>query len=143
LGLPRAIIKSHQEKSGRGHELGKLPKILEFAFNIFATTEASDFKFGMQFALTKSHHKITPREKVAQNLGFPFNISATNERSDFKIGRLVGFVKAHHKIPLRTKLAWLWAGELHKMLGFPLIFLQRLKLATSNWYAAWVCQGPS
>ena len=39
------VIKSHQEKSRRGHELEKLPKILEFPFNDLATAIASDFKF--------------------------------------------------------------------------------------------------
>jgi len=48
------------KKSGRGHGLGELPKILEFPFNIFATAEASDFKFGTPFGFSKAHHKITP-----------------------------------------------------------------------------------
>jgi len=55
-GSPRPIIKSHAEKSGRGHGLGELSKFLEFPFNISATAEVSDFKFGMQLG----HHKITP-----------------------------------------------------------------------------------
>jgi len=38
--------------------------MLEFPFNIFATAEASDFKFSMQFGFAKAHHKITPRGKV-------------------------------------------------------------------------------
>jgi len=88
---------------------------LEFPFNIFATAEASDFKFGMQLGFAKGHHKITFREKSGRSpglgklpkiLGFPFNISATTEDceiSDFKIGRLVGFANAHHKIPPRRK----------------------------------------
>ena len=55
-GLPRPIIKSYAEKSGRGLGIGKLPKILEFPFNIFATAEAIDFTFGMQFGFSKAHH---------------------------------------------------------------------------------------
>jgi len=58
-----------QKKSGRGHGLGKLPKNLESPFNISATAEASDFKFGMQLGFAKAHQKITPREKVGVDLG--------------------------------------------------------------------------
>jgi len=57
--------KAHQKisptrKSGRGHGLGELPKILGFPFNISATAESIDFKFGTQFGwpirpITKSH----------------------------------------------------------------------------------------
>jgi len=43
--------------------VGELPKILGFFFNISATAEASDFKFGMQLGFAKAHHKITPRKK--------------------------------------------------------------------------------
>ena len=38
--LLRPITKPHPVKSGRGHGLGELPKILGFLFNISATTEA-------------------------------------------------------------------------------------------------------
>jgi len=58
-GLPRAIIKSPRGKSGRGHGLGELPKILGSPFNISAMAEASDFKFGTQLGFAKAHHKIT------------------------------------------------------------------------------------
>ena len=88
-GLPRPIIKSQAEKSGRG--LGEFPKIWEFPFNIFATAEASDFKFGMQFGFSKAHHKITPQKsgrghglgELPKILEFSFNIFATAESSDF------------------------------------------------------------
>jgi len=56
-------------KSGRGPGLGKLPKILVFPFNISATAEASEFKFGMQLGFAHSHHKITPTGKVGVALG--------------------------------------------------------------------------
>jgi len=71
---------------------------LEFAFNISATAEASDFKFGMQLGFVKGRHKITPREKSGRGpgvgkppkiWGFPYNISATAEASDFKCGMLL------------------------------------------------------
>jgi len=40
-----------------------------FPFNIFATAEASDFKFGTLIGFAKAHHKITPRGKVGVALG--------------------------------------------------------------------------
>ena len=65
LGLPRAIIKLHPEKKcGRGPGLGKLPKILGFPFNISATDNASDFKFGTRLGFAKANHKITLTEKA-------------------------------------------------------------------------------
>ena len=60
-GLPRAIIKSHLKK--------KWVEIWGFAFNVSATAEANDFKFGIQLGLAKSHHKITPRAKGRCGLG--------------------------------------------------------------------------
>jgi len=51
-------------------------------FNISATAEASDFKFGAQLGFPKDRHKITPRGKsgcglglgeLSKMLGFPFN----------------------------------------------------------------------
>jgi len=83
-----------QKKSGRGHKLRELPKILEFPLNISATAEASDdFKFGTQLGFAKGHHKITFKRKSERGPGL---------------------------------------GKLPKILGSPLIFLQRLKVATSN-----------
>jgi len=103
--------------------------------------EASDFRFGMQLGLPRHIIKSHPEEKWAsrwargatQNWGFPFNISATTESSDFKIGRLVGFAKARHKIPPRRKRGrGPGLGELPKMGVLPLIFIQWLKVSTSN-----------
>jgi len=37
-----------RRKSGHGPELGELPKIWGFPFNIYTMAEASDFKFGTQ-----------------------------------------------------------------------------------------------
>jgi len=65
--------------------------------------------------------------------GFPFSISSTAEASDFKFGTQLGFAKSHHKITPRRKIrGGLGLGQLPKILGFPVIFLQRLGLATSN-----------
>ena len=71
--------------------------ILNFGvpFNISATSEASDFKFGMQLGFAKAHHKITPRGESGRGpelgelpkiLGSPFNMYATAEASKFKFG---------------------------------------------------------
>jgi len=50
--------------------LGKLSEIWGFTFLIFATAEASDFKFGTQLGFAKVHHRITSRGKVAMALGW-------------------------------------------------------------------------
>jgi len=62
-GLPRPIIKFHAEEKW-AWPWAQLSKISEFLFNIYATADASDFKFGMQLAKPKGHHKITPRGNV-------------------------------------------------------------------------------
>jgi len=46
------------------------PEIWGFPFNISATAEASDFKFGVQLGFAKAHHKITSRGKVGVALGY-------------------------------------------------------------------------
>ena len=50
-------------KSGRVTGLRNLPKIMGFPFNISATAEASEFKFGRLFGFAEAHHKIPPEEK--------------------------------------------------------------------------------
>ena len=45
------------------------PKSLDFPFDIFATAEDSDFKFGVQFGFAKAHHNITPRGKYGRGPG--------------------------------------------------------------------------
>jgi len=60
-------------------------------------------------------------------------ISVINEANDFKFGRPLGFAKAHHEIPLEEKVdVALGYGSSPKFEASPSIFLQRLKLATSN-----------
>jgi len=66
-------------------------------------------------------------------LGVFFNISATTEGSDFKIGRLVEFAKTHNKIPPERKEGrGPNLGELPKISGVSLIFMQWLKVSTLN-----------
>jgi len=102
LGFAKAHHKiTPGRKRLHGPGLGKLPKILGFPFNIFATAEASDFKFGMP-------------------CGYSKDISATAEASDFKFGMQLGFAKGHHKIsPVRKSGRSLGLGKLPKILGFP------------------------
>ena len=69
LGLPRAIIKLHQEKKWAWPWARGASKILEFTFKFFATAEASDFKFGMQFEFLRPIIKLYPDEKVGVALG--------------------------------------------------------------------------
>jgi len=57
------------EKSECGPGLGDLPVIWGFRFNISATAEARDFKFGTQLEYAKAHHNITPRTKSEGGLG--------------------------------------------------------------------------
>ena len=62
FGTQLTFAKAHHKitsigKSGCGHGLGELPKILGFLCNISATAEASNFKFGTQVGLAKAHYK--------------------------------------------------------------------------------------
>jgi len=63
--------------------------------------------------------------------GFPFDISALAEASDFKFGTQLGFAKAHHIITPRGKRG---GGQ---NFVFPILFLQWLRLATSNLSCFW------
>ena len=66
-------------------------------------------------------------------MGFPYNISAMDGSSDFKFSMQLEFVKAHDKITRRRKgRHGSKLGVLPKIWGFPSIFMQWLKLATSN-----------
>jgi len=58
-----------QKKSRRGSGLGELPENFRFPFNISATAEASDFKFGIQLGFAKAHHKILHIRKKGVALG--------------------------------------------------------------------------
>ena len=84
-------------------KLRELPKLLGFAYNIFATAGASVFTFGMQLGFGKAHNKIICRRKgrygpglgdLPEIWGFPFDISATAEPSDFTFGIRLGFANA-------------------------------------------------
>ena len=112
------------------------PQNFGVPFNIFETAVASDFKFGMQFRFSKAHLQIIR--------GFPFwlipifknkfsYISAIDQASAFKISKTLGFTKAHYKISRRRKMGLtLGLVSSPKFWSPSLIFLQRLKLGTSN-----------
>jgi len=83
---------------------------LEFPFNISATTEASDFKFGIQLWFAKAHYRIPPKRKRGRGpvlgelrkiWGFPFKIAlAMADSIDFKFGTQFGWpirpiIKSH------------------------------------------------
>jgi len=82
---------------------------LGVSFNISATAEASDFKFGMPLGFAKAYHKNHTQQKSGRGLGLgelpkigvPFNIFATAEASNFKFGMQFRFSKAHHKTQFR------------------------------------------
>jgi len=57
-----------RRRSGCGPGLGELLEIWGFSFNISATAEASDLKFGAQLGFAKAHHKITPRGTSGRGL---------------------------------------------------------------------------
>ena len=141
-GLPWPIVKSHETEKWAWPWAMEAAQNLCFPFSIFVTTEDSDFKFGTHIGFAKGHHKITPRRKSRRDpglgklpkiLGFPFNISARAEVSEFKFGTQLGFVKGHHKIRPRKKSGrGPGLGKLPKIWGFSLIFMQWLKVPTSN-----------
>ena len=121
---------------------GKLPEIWGFPFIISGTAEANDFKFGTQLRFAKAHHKITrikksgrgPGLKELPNIyGFSINIYKMAEDSDFKFGTQLGFAKAYHKIAhIRKRGLGSGLGELKKFGVFTLIFMQWVKVSTSN-----------
>ena len=81
---------------------------------IFATVEASNFKFGTQIAFGTSLPKTTFRTKISGGIGWgsiqlnwdPLRISATVEASNLKFGRLHKFGSglAYQTTTVRTKI---------------------------------------
>jgi len=73
FGSQLEFTKAHHqiplEKSGCGPGLGELPEIWGFPFDISATDEASDFKFGTPLDLPRPIIKSHPEEKVMMALG--------------------------------------------------------------------------
>ena len=70
-----------------------VPKNFGFPYNISATAGASDYKFGAQQGLAKTHHIIARRRNVGRGPGlrklskilrFHFNVNSMAETRDFK-----------------------------------------------------------
>ena len=108
---------------------------------IFATVEASNFKFGTQIGFGTSLPKNNVWDKNwrgsgpgenPKNLG-PLYIFATVDASNFKFGTQIGFGTS---LPENNVLSQNWRGseprEHPKKFGTPYVFLQLLKLAISN-----------
>ena len=110
---------------------------------ISATVAASNFKFGTQLGFGTSLPKNDVKYQNWRGSGprehpknwDPLLISATVEASNFKFGRptQIGFGTSLPKMTFRTK-NWRGSGlgEHPKKFGTPYLFLQPLKLATSN-----------
>jgi len=63
LEFAKAHYQISPEKNGSGPGLGEVPQIWGLPFNISATAEVSNFKFGAQLGFAKHQHKITRRRK--------------------------------------------------------------------------------
>jgi len=68
-GLPKPIIKSHTKEKVDVALCYRSSQILRVSFNIYATAEASNFKFGKQLWLAKAHHKNHQQRKSGGSLG--------------------------------------------------------------------------
>ena len=100
-------------------------------------TSNLDCSCGLPRPIIKSHKKKSGccpgLGKLPEIRGFPFNISSTAEASDFKFSIQFGFFTTHHKItPKKKSGRGNGVGELPKIWGSLLIFLQRLKVVTSR-----------
>ena len=141
---------SLEENVDVAHELGELPEIWGFPFNISATAEASDFKFGTQLRFAKAYHKITTRGKsgsglgigeLPKMLGFPIiflqqmGLGTSNLVHNLGLPRPT--IKPHPEKSGRN----LGLGKLPNIWGSPLIFLQRPRCPLSVSEAA--CINPS
>ena len=120
---------------------------------IFATVEASSIKFCTQIGFGSSLPKTTIRTKISggrargasKQIWDPERISAAVEASNFKFGRptQIWFVKFGRptqiwfgtslpKTTFSTKIGGVLASGASQKIGTPYLFLQPLKLATSN-----------
>ena len=69
LGFTKAHHKISAEEKWAWPWARKLPKILDFPFNISATAKANDFKFGIQLEFVKAITKSQPKKKMGVALG--------------------------------------------------------------------------
>ena len=120
---------------------GEHPKKNWDPLRIFATAEASNFKFGTQIGFGTNLPKTTFWTKIGGGSGprehrnkiwDPLRISATVEANNFEYGTQIGFGTTLAKKHLRPKLEGVWARDHPEKFGTPYLFMQPLKLATSN-----------
>jgi len=108
------------------------PRNFGFIFNISATVEAMDFKFGTQLGFAKAHYKITRREKsggglrlgeLCKILDSPIiflqwlGLATSNLARSWRLPRPI--LKSHAEERVGASIAPSWAMEAPKYLGFP------------------------
>jgi len=106
--------------------------------------EGSDFKFGMQRGFAKAHHQISPEEKVDVALGYgsspTFGASAliflqwlklATSNLVHSLGLPRPIIQSHSEEKVGVALDHGTEGSSSKFWGSPILFLQRLGLATS------------
>jgi len=69
FGTQLGFTKAQHKSTSSGPVLYELPKILGISFNICATSEASNFKFGMQMRLANANHANHTQRKSGRGLG--------------------------------------------------------------------------
>jgi len=88
-----------------------------FPFNISATAEASDFKFGIRLGFAKDYHTITPRKEVDVALGWgnflnfwgsPLMFLQLLKLATLNLVCSLGLPRAIIKSHPDEKWAWLW-----------------------------------
>jgi len=141
IGFGTSLAKTtFKTNIGGGLNQGNIQKNSDPLF-ISATVEASKFKFGTQLRFGTYLPKQRLRPKLAgvwargtsQKMWDPLLISATVEASNFKFGMQLGFWTS---LPKNNVFDQNWRGsgpgEHPTKCGTPYVFLQPLKLATSN-----------
>jgi len=120
---------------------GEHPKEIWYPLRIFATVEASNFKFCTQNEFGTSLPKTAFWTKIGGGLGHGSIQKKFGTRYVFLQPLKPATSNLVHNLALRLayqkqrfgpKLAWVWAKGASQKIGTPYLFLQPLKLATSN-----------
>ena len=107
---------------------------------IFATVEASNFKFGTQIGFGTSLPKNDVQDQNQRGSGLgqhiknwdPLRISATVEDSNFKFGTQIWFWTNLLKKMFRTEIGGCLGEGCIQKVGTPYLFLEPLKLVTEK-----------
>ena len=96
-------------------------EIWGFPFNISATAEASDFKFGIQLGFAKAHHKVTRRRKGSSPKcgGYPSIFTQWLKLGSSNLVHSLGLPRPTIEPHPEDKWAWPWGREAPIYLGFP------------------------